>query len=250
MRRLGRRKSRPLRLGRNYSRSKSPPCPAKSAGQGWGILNLDTQNHLADFFAPLLQILFHLGHELVSDGSVDEAVIVAQREVNYGADGDGVVAVPVGDYHGLLGDSTYAHDGGVGLVDDGQAEDGAELAGVGDGKSGAFDVFGLELLGAGTLAEIGDAALQAEEIQVAGVLEDGDDESPIQGDSDAHVDVAMVADIVAFDVGVEDGPLLQGDDGGADEEGHEGQAGPMALLKSGLELSAQVHDAGEVHFVH
>ena len=133
----------------------------------------------------------------------------------------------------LFGDAADTHDGGVRLVDDGQAEDGAELAGVGDGEGGAFDVFGLEFFGAGALAEIGDAALQAEEVEVAGILEDGDDESPVEGDGDAHVDVAVVADVVAFDDGVDDGPLLQGDDGGAHEERHEGEAGAVALLESG-----------------
>ena len=32
---------------------------------------------LADFFGPCFEILFHLGHELVGDGAVDEAMIVA-----------------------------------------------------------------------------------------------------------------------------------------------------------------------------
>ncbi len=44
------------------------------------------------------------------------------------------LAVFVGHDHGLLGDSADAHNGDVGLVDDGQAEDGAELAGIGDGE--------------------------------------------------------------------------------------------------------------------
>ena len=138
-------------------------------------------------------------HELVGDGAVDEAVVVAERQVDDGADGDGVVAVFVGDDHRLLGDAADAHDGGVGLIDDGQAEDGAELAGVGDGESRAFDFFGLELLVAGALAEVGDAALQSEEVEVAGVLEDGNDESPIERDGDADVDVAVIADVVAFE---------------------------------------------------
>ena len=51
-------------------------------------------------------------------------------------------------------------------------------------------------------------------------------------------------------VGVEDGPLLQGDDGGAHEEGHEGEARAVALLESRFLFVAQVDDAGEVHFVH
>ena len=50
--------------------------------------------------------------------------------------------------------------------------------------------------------------------------------------------------------GVDDGQLLQGDDGGAHEEWHEGEAGAVALLESGLVFVAQVDDAGEVHFVH
>ena len=160
-------------------------------------------------------------------------MVVAEREVNDGADGDRVVAFFVGDDQRLFGDAADAHDGGVGLIDDGQAEDGAELAGVGDGEGGAFDVFGLEFLGAGALAEVGDAALQAEEVEVAGILEDGDDESPVESDGDAYIDVAVVADVVAFEGSVDDGPLLQGDDGGAHEERHEGEADAMALLESG-----------------
>ena len=130
--------------------------------------------------------------------------------MNYGADGDGVGTVFIGDYHWLLGDSAYAHDGGVGLIDDGESEDCAELAGIRDGECGTFNVFGLELLVARALAQIGDAALQAEEVEIAGVLKDWDNQSPIECDGDAHVDVAVITDILAFDVGVDDGPLLQG----------------------------------------
>src|ERR1035441_999469 len=116
-------------------------------------------------------------------------MVVAQREVNDGTDGDGVSAVFVGDYQGLFGDAADAHDGCVRLIDDGQAEDGAELAGVGDGEGRTFDVSGHELLGAGALAEVGDAALQSEEVEFIGVLENGNDESPIECDGDAGIDV-------------------------------------------------------------
>src|ERR1044071_221458 len=170
--------------------------------------------------------------------------------MHYRADSDGVVAVSVGDDERLLCNPAYAHDGRVRLVDDGESEDGSELAGVGDGEGGPFDVFGLELLGAGAFPEIGDAALQTEEVEVSGILEDGDDQSPVKSSGDAHINVAVIANIVAFDVGVEDGPLLQGDDGGANEEGHEGEAGAVALLEPGFELGAQIDDAGEIHFVH
>ncbi len=151
-----------------------------------------------------------------------------------GADGDGIVAFFIGDDQRHFRDAAHAHDGGVGLVDDGQSEDSAELAGVGDGEGGAFDVFRLELLSAGALAEVGDAALQAEEVEISGVFEDGDDESPVERDGDAHVDAAVVADVIAFERRVDDGPLLQCDDGGAHEERHEGEADAVALLESGL----------------
>src|SRR5271167_3440822 len=153
----------------------------------------------ADFLIPGFQVLLHQGHELVGDRAVDQAVVVTEREVNDGANGDGIVAFLVGDDQGLLGDAAYAHDGGVGLIDDGQSEDGAELAGVGDRESGAINIFGLELFAAGALAEVGDTALQAQEVEVAGILEDWDNQSPVKGDGDAYVDVAVVADVIAFE---------------------------------------------------
>ena len=64
------------------------------------------------------------------------------------------------------------------------------------------------------------------------------------------VDVLVIADVVAFDGRVDDGILLKRHDGGADEEGHEGESRSVALLEPGLELVAQVDDAGQVHFEH
>src|SRR5271165_1555391 len=174
--------------------------------------------------------------------------------MNDRADGDGVVAVGVGDYQRGLGDSADAHDGRIRLVDDGQAEHGSELAGVGDGEGRAFHVFGLQLFAAGALAEVGDAALQSEEIHLVGVLEDGNDQSPVERDRNADVYVAVVADALlltlAFKRRSYDGKLLQRDDGGANEERHERKAGAVALLESGFQFVAQGDDFGDVHFEH
>src|SRR4029077_10045201 len=114
----------------------------------------------------------------------------------------------VGDDHGLLHDTADAHDGRVRLVDDREAEHGAELTWIRDRERGAFNVFGLELLGAVALAEIRDASLQAEEVEVSGVFQDRYDESPVEGDCDSHVDVAMVVDVLTLYVRIDDGPLL------------------------------------------
>ena len=46
------------------------------------------------------------------------------------------------------------------------------------------------------------------------------------------------------------GILLQGDDGGADEERHEGEARAIALLECVLEFIAKVDDASEVDLKH
>src|SRR5260370_26993989 len=60
----------------------------------------------------------------------------------------------------------------------------------------------------------------------------------------------MIANVVAFERSVDDRPLLQGYDGGADKKWHEGEADPVALLKSALMPGAQVDDAREIDFVH
>ena len=100
-------------------------------------------------------------------------MVVAEREVNDGTDGDGVCPVSVGDHQGLFGNTADTHDGDVRLVDDGQPEDGAKLAGVGNGESGTLDISRHELLRTGALAAVGDAGLQSEEVKIVGVLENG-----------------------------------------------------------------------------
>src|ERR1039458_1785073 len=205
---------------------------------------------LADLFTPVFESLLYDHHELVSQGAIDNAMVVAQREGNDGTDGDGIGAVFVGDHHGLLGDTADAHDSHVRLVDDGQAEHGAKLAGVGDGKGCTFDISGHELFRTGPLAEIGDVALQSEEVEFVGVLEHGDDETPIERNGDARVDVLVVADAVAFERAVDDRILLQGDDGSSHKERHEGEPRAVALLEAGLQLVSQIDDASHIHFEH
>src|ERR1700687_208007 len=205
---------------------------------------------LADFFIPVFKSFLYDNHELVGQGAVDNTMVVAQREVNDGTDGNGICAIFVGDHHGLFGDTADAHDGHVRLVDDGQAEDGAKLSGIGDGEGCTFDVRRHELLGTGALAEVGDAALQSEEVEFVGVLENGDNESPIERDGDASVDVFVVADAVTFERAVDDGILLQGDDGTAHEERHEREAHAVTLLEAVLELVSQIDDTSHVHLEH
>ena len=98
------------------------------------------------------------------------------------------------------------------LIDDGQTENSAELAGIGDGESRAFHLFRLEFFVAGALAQVADATLQTEEIQLVGILQHRNDQAPVERDRDSNIDVAMVADAFAFERGVHDGILLQRDE--------------------------------------
>ena len=118
-----------------------------------------SHSFLSDFFTPVFQRLLDDDHELVSYGAVDDAVVVAESEMDDRTDGDGVSAVLIGHDERLFSDTAYSHNRDVGLVDDGKAEDGTELSGVCDGEGRTFHVGGHEFLGSGALAQVGDAAL-------------------------------------------------------------------------------------------
>ena len=60
---------------------------------------------LSDLFAPSFQILLHQCHELVGDSAVDEAVIVAERQVAHRPHGDHVDAIAT---HAIGGANTPA----------------------------------------------------------------------------------------------------------------------------------------------
>src|SRR5947207_10357873 len=94
---------------------------------------------LPDFLTPALQGLLYQSHELIRDCTVDQPMIVAQGEVYQATNCDGVIAVFIRDHDGGLGNPAHTHDGRIWLVDDGQAEHGSELSGIGHGKSGTFD---------------------------------------------------------------------------------------------------------------
>ena len=85
------------------------------------------------------------------------------------------------------------------LVDDRRAELLAEDAGVGEREGAAGDLVGRQLLAAGAVGEIDDGAGDAEEVLLLRLLDDGNDQAPVQRDGDADVDVLVVADGVALD---------------------------------------------------
>src|SRR5271168_1853157 len=72
----------------------------RAEGAGWkpAVQNSNVRQRRAperrdldDAFRPILEDGFYFVQELVSDGAIDHAVIVAEREIDHGADGDSVV---------------------------------------------------------------------------------------------------------------------------------------------------------------
>src|SRR4029077_1787732 len=193
---------------------------------------------------PVFQGFLDLVQELMGDGAIDHAVVVAQRDIAHGADGDGVV-----DDHRALFNGAEAENADVGLADDRQTEEAAENAGVGDGESAFLNFFWLELFGAGALGQVVEVALDAEEVFFVGVLDDRNDQAPFEGYGDADIDLLVQDDVGAVERGIHGGEGAQAGYGGFYEEGHEGQLGFVALLEFVLGLGAQRGHFGHVDFV-
>ena len=204
-------------------------------------------DRLPDVFRPVFEVSLEVRHELTAVGTVDDAVIKAEGEVLDGADGDGVLAVLVGENDGFLAETTYAEDGCLWLRDDRGSELLAEDAGVGEGEGAARYFVGGEFLGAGAVGDVDDGAGDAEETLLLRLLNDGDNQTPVESDGDADVDVLVVEDGFALHRGVDDGVLAEGLHGGARDEWHVGQLHAIALLVLALFLLAQFDDARHVH---
>src|ERR1051326_7064418 len=97
--------------------------------------NLQLTTALPQRLVPVLQVLRGIAEELVGDGAIDDAVIVAERDMADAADGDRVLTVLIGHHDGLLLYRANAEDRGLRLHDDRQAEFLSELPRVGDGES-------------------------------------------------------------------------------------------------------------------
>ena len=203
--------------------------------------------NLPDVFRPVLEIGLEVRHELASVGAINDAVIEAEREALDRTDGDGVVAVFVGDDFGFFVQTADAEDRALRLVDDGSAKLLAKDSGVGEGECASGDLVWSELLVPCAIRHIDDTAGDAEEVLLLGLLQDGNDEAPVECYGDANVDVLVVADGIAFDGSVDDGMLAQSYDGRAGDEGHVRELDAVTLLVLGLLLLAELDDARHIH---
>ena len=93
---------------------------------------------------------------------------------------------------GLLVQAADAEDRRLRLSDDRHSELLAEDARVGQRKCAARDLIRRELLVARALGKIHNRARNAEEVLLLGLLDHRNDQSPVQRDRDADVDVLVV----------------------------------------------------------
>ena len=140
----------------------------------------------------VLQGLLDVGQELVGDRSVDDAMVVAERQVTHRPDRDRIV-----DDHRTLFDIADAEDRDLRLVDDRHSEQGTEHARVGNRECAAGHLFGFQLFRAGARRKIGDGAAEAEEIPFAGVLDHRHDQPPVESHGHTEIDVLVIDDIFA-----------------------------------------------------
>src|ERR1035437_836306 len=194
-----------------------------------------------DFFRPVFQCLLDLGHELVGQGAVDQAMVEAQREMADAADGDGVV-----DHYRSLIDGADAHDGDLGLINDRRAHQAAEAAEVGDGECAARHLVWFELPRAGARRQIHNGALQAEHVLLVRAANDGDDQAVVESDRDADVNFIVVDDVVAIQRGVEQGILAQDGHRGTGDERQVGAVVTVGGLELRLVLVAHARHFGHV----
>ena len=143
--------------GCSTSSSRSPTRPARrsstsvalqrqrlgvrDAARAGGLSSIAHGDVRPDARIPVLERVLHVRHELVGDRAVDEAVVVAERQVRHRPDRDRVV-----DDDGPLLDGADAENRDLRLVDDRHAEQRAEHAGVRDRERAAGHLVGLELL--------------------------------------------------------------------------------------------------------
>src|SRR5438034_7227988 len=83
-------------------------------------------------FRPVLQSVLYLVEELMRNRAIDHTVIVAQRHVAHGANGNRIV-----DHNWTLFDRAQPDNADIGLADHRQAKQASEHAGIGD-REGPF----------------------------------------------------------------------------------------------------------------
>ena len=205
---------------------------------------------LAEWAVPGFELAFEFAHEFAGVGAVDDAMVEAEAVVLHGADGDGVVAFGVGEDDGFFLERADGEDGGLGLIDNGETDLIAEDSGIGEGEGRSADFVGGELLGARAAGEVGDRSGEIREAALFGFADGGHDESPLEGDGDAEIEIGVIVDGVVDERRIDDGVVAQCLNGGDGDERHVGELDAVALLEGSPFAIAEARYARHVDLVN
>src|SRR6516225_9302905 len=177
-------------------------------------------------------------------GTVDQPMVIGQREVADRADPDRFVAAVVYDHPRPFDDGPGAQHGGLRRNQDRGVEQRALAADVGDGEGATGQLVGFQVSRPGARGDVGDRPGQARQRQVAGVVDDGGEQALLGVDGEAEVLGVVIGDLLRFLVvaGVDVGMNLEGVDRGPRDERQEGQVHPLPLGERGLGPGPQPDD--------
>src|SRR5215211_6355280 len=160
---------------------------------------------------PALELFAQVAQESSGERTVDEPVVVREREVHDRPDRDHVLALLVLDDPRPLYDRVRPENRRLRLADHRRPVERPVAAGVRDREGPALDVVREQLLVPRPLGDVDDAPCEAEQVQALRVLDDRDDQAlaVLELDGEAEVDIVARYDLVAADLTVDPGVVAQ-----------------------------------------
>jgi hypothetical protein len=173
------------------------------------------------------------GHRFLA---VDDAVIVAERQVHHRPDHD-----LAADHDRPVLDLVHAENARLRRVEDRRRHQRPVNAAVGNRERAALHVRHRQLAVARGDAQPADILLDLGDRHLVGIAHDRHDEALFGADGDADMGIVLEDDVGAVDLGVDRGDFLQRVGHGLGEEAHEAELHAVLLLEHVLVLGTQRH---------
>jgi len=172
------------------------------------------------------------------------SVVIAQGEVHHWADHNLAVERDRTFVYGVK-----SEDRALGGVEDRGGEHRAEDAAVGDGEYAAFEVGERDLAFAGLLGDLRDAFFYFGHAEQVALADDGNHEAFVGRDRHADVEIMILNDLVAVDLGVDGRDFLERVDDSLGEKRHEAEFHAVLFHEIILVFRAQGHHGGHIALV-
>src|SRR4051812_24780821 len=211
-------------------------------GAGPAMTPDDSQIHYQPGW--IFQNFLHPHQERHRLAAIDDAVVVAEREIHHRSD----LHLP-GDCHGTLLDLVHSEDARLRRVQDRRGHQRAVHSAIGDREGAALHLLDLEHTLARAPTHVGDLLLDLRERFAIAVADHRHDEALLGPDRDADMIVVLVDEVGAVDLGVDGRDFLERLHARLYEEAHEAQLHAVLLLEQFLVLIAQVHHRAHVDLI-